>query len=129
MRRRSSTLDEAEQLFYDDTIRVAADLVPTLLKVKVADPWVVRGPADPGRLGLPGIAADSAAAAYFNVVMHNILKLTFRDELPADLWPARRRPVVRGGGRPARPAAQPVVGRHRRPRTWSRPGTTSCSQR
>ena len=33
----------AEQLFYDDTIRVAADLVPMLLKIKVADPWVAEG--------------------------------------------------------------------------------------
>jgi penicillin amidase len=30
---------------------------------------------------------DSAAAAYFNVVVHDILKLTFRDEMPAELWP------------------------------------------
>ena len=81
------TLDEAEQLFYDDTIRVAADLVPTLLKIKVADPWVVEG-----QRVLVGwdyrASPDSAAAAYFNVVMHDILKLTFRDELPAELWPA-----------------------------------------
>jgi penicillin amidase len=81
------TLDEAEQLFYDDTIRVAADLVPTLLKIKVADPWVVEG-----QRVLVGwdyrASPDSAAAAYFNVVMHDILKHTFRDELPAELWPA-----------------------------------------
>jgi len=31
--------------------------------------------------------ADSAAAAYFNVVWRNLLALTFRDELPKDLWP------------------------------------------
>jgi penicillin amidase len=81
------TLDGAEQLFYDDTIRVAAELVPTLLKIKVADPWVVEG-----QRVLVGwdysAAPDSAAAAYFNVVMHDILKLTFRDELPPELWPA-----------------------------------------
>jgi penicillin amidase len=81
------TLEEAEQLFYDDTIRVAADLVPTLLKIKVADPWVVEG-----QRVLVGwdyrASPDSAAAAYFNVVMHDILKRTFRDELPSELWPA-----------------------------------------
>ena len=43
---------QAEQLFYDDTIRVAADLVPALLRVKVSRPLGGRGPADPGRLGL-----------------------------------------------------------------------------
>lgn len=31
--------------------------------------------------------ADSAAAAYFNVVWRNLLALTFHDELPEDLWP------------------------------------------
>ncbi|HEV2930769.1 MAG TPA: penicillin acylase family protein, partial [Propionibacteriaceae bacterium] len=81
------TSDEAEQLFYDDTIRVAAELVPMLLKIKVADPWVVEG-----QQVLVGwdyrAAPESAAAAYFQVVMHDILKLTFRDELPSELWPA-----------------------------------------
>lgn len=80
------TPDSAEALFYHDTIRFAADLVPTLLKVKVSDPWVVEG-----QRTLVGwdysSAADSAAAAYFNVVFHNITKLTFRDQLPKDLWP------------------------------------------
>ena len=37
------TMDNAEQIFYDDTIRFAADLVPILLKIKVSDPWVVEG--------------------------------------------------------------------------------------
>jgi penicillin amidase len=80
-------LDSAEQIFYDDTIRVAADLVPILLKIKVSDPWVVEGQRT--LVGWDYAAAnDSAAAAYFNVVCHNIFKLTFRDELPEeDLWP------------------------------------------
>ncbi len=76
----------AEQLFYDDTIRFASDVVPTLLKIKVADPWIAEG-----QKTLVGwdysSSADSAAAAYFNVLVHNILKLTFRDEMPPDLWP------------------------------------------
>jgi penicillin G amidase len=80
------TLDEAEQLFYDNTIRVAADLVPMLLKIKVADPWVLEGQRT--LVGWDYAATpDSAAAAYFNVVMHDILKLTFRDELPEEFWP------------------------------------------
>jgi penicillin amidase len=81
------TLDSAEQIFYDDTIRFAEDLVPILLKIKVPDPWVVEG-----QRTLVGwdysATTDSAAAAYFNVICHNIFKLTFRDELPEeDLWP------------------------------------------
>ncbi|HEX6234319.1 MAG TPA: penicillin acylase family protein [Jiangellaceae bacterium] len=35
---------------------------------------------------------DSAAAAYFNAVWRNLLRLTFHDELPESQWPA-------GGGR------------------------------
>ena len=31
--------------------------------------------------------ADSAAAAYFNVVWSNLLRLTFHDQLPEALWP------------------------------------------
>ncbi len=81
------TLDTAEQIFYDDTVRVAGDLVPALLKVAVDDPWVASG-----QQTLVGwdytSPSDSAAAAYFNVVFHNVLKLTFRDELPAELWPS-----------------------------------------
>ena len=81
------TMDSAEQFFYDDTIRFAADLVPILLKIKVADPWVVEGQRT--LVGWDYSASkDSAAAAYFNVVSHNILKFTFRDELPQELWPA-----------------------------------------
>jgi penicillin G amidase len=81
------TLDGAEEIFYDDTIRFAADLVPILLKIKVPDPWVVEGQRT--LVGWDYSATkDSAAAAYFNVICHNIFKLTFRDELPEeDLWP------------------------------------------
>jgi penicillin amidase len=81
------TMDTAEQIFYDDTIRFAEDLVPLLLKIKVPDPWVVEGQRT--LVGWDYSATkDSAAAAYFNVICHNIFKLTFRDELPEeDLWP------------------------------------------
>ncbi len=78
--------DAASSLFYDDTIRFAADLVPVLLKIKVTDPWVREG-----QQTLVGwdyrAETDSAAAAYFNIVVHDILKRTFRDEMPEDLWP------------------------------------------
>ncbi len=78
---------DSSRLQADDTIRFAADLVPTLLKVKIADPWVGEG-----QRTLVGwdysSAAESAAAAYFFVVVHNIVERTFRDEMPEDLWPA-----------------------------------------
>ncbi len=77
----------AETLFYDDTIRFANEIVPTLLRIKVSDPWVREGQST--LVGWDYRApADSAPAAYFNVVVHNILKLTFRDQLPESLWPA-----------------------------------------
>jgi penicillin G amidase len=77
----------AEQLFYDDTIRFAEDLVPVLLRIKVSDPWIAEG-----QNTLVGwdysSGTDSAAAAYFAVVFHDLLKRTFRDELPESLWPS-----------------------------------------
>ncbi|HEY5846609.1 MAG TPA: penicillin acylase family protein, partial [Microlunatus sp.] len=77
----------SSRLQADDTVRFAADLVPTLLKVKIADPWVGEGQRT--LVGWDyGSAAESAAAAYFFVVVHNIVERTFRDEMPEDLWPA-----------------------------------------
>jgi penicillin amidase len=70
----------------DDTVRFADQLVPRLLKLKVADPWVAEG-----QQTLVGwdysSAEDSAAAAYFFVVVHDILERTFRDQMPPELWP------------------------------------------
>lgn len=80
------TMDAAEDLFYDNRVRAAGGLVPALLKVRVDDGWVAEG-----QRTLVGWdysdAAESAAAAYFNVVFRDVEKLTFRDQLPADLWP------------------------------------------
>lgn len=81
------SVEQAEQLQYDDTIRFAGDLVPALLKVKIDDPWIEEGQQT--LLGWDYSAPpESAAAAYFNVVFHNILKLTFRDDMPEELWPS-----------------------------------------
>ena len=70
----------------DDTVRFADQLVPRLLKLKLADPWVAEG-----QQTLVGwdysSAEDSAAAAYFFVVVHDILERTFRDQMPPELWP------------------------------------------
>ena len=67
--------------------------------------------------------ADSAAAAYFNVVWSNLLRLTFHDQLPESLWPDGRTSLDRRRQQPAAPAGQPVVGRrhHRERRRGPRP--------
>ena len=73
--------------------------------------------------------ADSAAAAYYNVVWSNLLRLTFHDDLREGVWP-------NGGDRwfavVTDAAARPdraVVGRQGRPRTSSSRATTSCGRR
>jgi penicillin amidase len=70
----------------DETVRFADDLVPRLLKLKLTDPWVAEG-----QQTLVGwdysSSKDSAAAAYFFVVVHDILERTFRDQMPQELWP------------------------------------------
>ena len=81
------TTDTAAAIFSDNTVGFAASLVPALLKIKVADSWVAEGQQT--LVGWDYSAdAGSAAAAYFNVVCHNVLLRTFRDELPEDLWPS-----------------------------------------
>ena len=83
---------QSEALQYDDTVRFAEQLVPRLLRLKVentsATPasWIAEG-----QQTLVGwdysTPPDSAAAAYFFVVVHNILERTFRDQMPEELWP------------------------------------------
>ena len=76
--------DQAGTLFYDDMMRYAGQLVPALLKVKITDGWVRQG-----QRTLVGwnyhADADSAAAAYFSIVFHDLLKLTFDDQLPQSI--------------------------------------------
>lgn len=75
-----------------DTHNDAAEmLVPYLMKLEIPDGYY----GDGLRLLADwdySQPADSAAAAYFNVVWRNLLELTFHDELPEDQWPT-------GGGR------------------------------
>ena len=84
---RGLTADAGEQLFYDERSRFAADLVPELLKIRVDDPFIREG-----QQTLVGwdyrMAADSAAAAYFAVLCHDLRKLVLADQLPAELWPS-----------------------------------------
>ena len=108
------TLEQAEQLFYDDTIRVAAELVPDAAQDQGCRPVGGRGAADPGRLGLLGGAG---------VGRGRVLQRGDARHLEADLprraargaLAGRRRPVERGSGRPDQAAAQPVVGRRVHP--------------
>ncbi|MDN5771946.1 MAG: penicillin acylase family protein, partial [Microlunatus sp.] len=88
---------QTKMLQLDETVRFAGELVPRLLKLKIEDTpttpasWVAEG-----QQTLVGwdysATSDSAAAAYFFVVVHNILERTFRDQMPPELWPT-------GGGR------------------------------
>ena len=81
------SVDEMTRLQLDTTNPMAATLVPYLLDIEdllggyyrdgqelLAD-WDFAQPA------------DSAAAAYYNVVWSNLLRLTFHDELREDIWP------------------------------------------
>jgi penicillin amidase len=70
----------------DDQHPLAATLTPYLLDVELP-----RGYYSGGQRRLRDWDleqdADSAAAAYFNVVWANLLRLTFHDDLPEELWP------------------------------------------
>lgn len=80
------SVDEMLDLQLDDRNPMGPVLTPYLLDVDLP-----RGYYSAGQRLLAhwdfGQPADSAAAAYFNVVWSNLLRLTFQDELPEDLWP------------------------------------------
>jgi penicillin amidase len=74
------------QLQLDDRNPMAPVLVPYLMRQLMTSEYY----ADGQRLLVDwdfGQPADSAAAAYFNVVWSNVLRLTFHDQLPETLWP------------------------------------------
>ncbi|MFJ4964345.1 penicillin acylase family protein [Streptomyces sp. NPDC088729] len=76
--------DDMQKMQMDNTSQIAALLVPELLKINIPDPSV----REAQKL-LEGWdytqEPDSAAAAYFNGVWRNILKLTFGNKLPKEL--------------------------------------------
>ncbi|MFI9649010.1 penicillin acylase family protein [Streptomyces sp. NPDC052040] len=76
--------DDMRQMQLDNSSEIARLLVPRLLKIDVADKHV----REAQKL-LEGWDytqdADSAAAAYFNSVWRNILKLAFGNKLPKEL--------------------------------------------
>ncbi|AZP18465.1 penicillin acylase family protein [Streptomyces aquilus] len=76
--------DDMRQMQVDNSSEIAKLLVPTLLKIDIEDKDV----REAQKL-LEGWDytqdADSAAAAYFNAVWRNILKLAFGNKLPKEL--------------------------------------------
>ncbi|UXY28097.1 penicillin acylase family protein [Streptomyces sp. HUAS TT20] len=76
--------DDMRQMQLDNSSEIAKLLVPKLLKINLADKDV----RDAQKL-LEGWDytqdADSAAAAYFNAVWRNILKLAFGNKMPKEL--------------------------------------------
>ncbi|MGW6279899.1 penicillin acylase family protein [Kribbella sp. NPDC055071] len=70
----------------DTKNRAAEMLVPYLLQIGIDDAFDKQG-QDTLRNWDFTQPADSAAAAYFNVVWRNLLDLTFHDQLPEGTWP------------------------------------------
>ena len=80
------TLDQGEELFYDTSVTYAQAMVPAMLRAPALEAWVIEGQS--ALLAWDGHAdADSAGAAYYYLVVDNLLKRTFRDELPVQAWP------------------------------------------
>ncbi|MFF9508184.1 penicillin acylase family protein [Streptomyces sp. NPDC014724] len=76
--------EDMQKMQMDNTSEIAALLVPELMKINISDKSV----REAQKL-LEGWdytqESDSAAAAYFNAVWRNILKLAFGDKLPKEL--------------------------------------------
>jgi penicillin G amidase len=70
----------------DTKNRNAEQLMPYLLHVQINDEFDRQG-QDTLRNWDFTQPADSAPAAYFNVVWRNLLELTFHDQLPEGAWP------------------------------------------
>jgi len=77
----------AESFFYDDRVPYAAALLPAMLKVRISDPWVAQG-QQVLRAWDQRSGTDSAGAAYFNVVVRDLLRKTFDDQLPGTVQPS-----------------------------------------
>jgi penicillin amidase len=78
--------DDVASMQLDTRNPMAPVLTPYLLRQLITSEYY----ADGQRLLVDwdgSQAADSAAAAYFNVVWSNLLRLTFHDQLPKSLWP------------------------------------------
>ncbi len=80
------SMDDMQSMQMDNSSEIAKLLVPYLLKINVTDPYVRQA-----QQLLEGWdfnqSADSAAAAYFNAVWRNTLKLAFGNKMPKELRP------------------------------------------
>ena len=79
-------VSDMTRLQLDERNPMAPVLVPYLMRQLMTSEYY----ADGQRLLLDwdyNQPADSAAGAYFNVVWSNVLRLTFHDQLPEQLWP------------------------------------------
>lgn len=78
---------DAEQIFYDPTVRYAGRIVPSLLRAEAKEDWVADGQKV---LAAWDYRADSnsGATAFFNITMKHVVALTFRDQLPPEVWPS-----------------------------------------
>lgn len=76
--------DDMRQMQMDNSSEIAKLLVPVLVKINIDDPDV-REAQDLLQDWNRTQDADSAAAAYFNAVWRNILKLAFGNKLPKEL--------------------------------------------
>ena len=90
--------EDMQKMQMDNSSEIAALLTPALLKIDVTDPSV----REAQKL-LEGWdytqENDSAAAAYFNAVWRNVLKLAFGNKLPKELRAQGRVPVRDSAGR------------------------------
>ncbi len=85
------SVSEMAQIQLDERNPLAPTLVPYLLDVEMPRGYYGEGQALLREWDFQD-RVDSGAAAYFNVVWSNLLRLTFQDELREDAWP-------RGGDR------------------------------
>lgn len=94
--------DDMRTMQLDNHSEIAELLTPLLLKIEIDDP-MVREAQDLLKDWDYSQDTDSSAAAYFNAVWRNILKLTFGDKMPKELRPDGECLSVP----PANPAADP----------------------
>lgn len=80
-------VEELADLQLDDLNPMAPSLVPRLLAVEIPGAGYYRDGQDLLADWDHRQRADSAAAAYFNAVWANLLRLTFHDEMRRSLWP------------------------------------------
>ncbi|WP_229119713.1 penicillin acylase family protein [Enemella evansiae] len=81
---RPMTVEDSQAIFTDNRVRFADRIVPSLLRVPPAEDWVRDGQQVLRDWDLQA-GPDSAGAAYFQLVMKHLLRLTFDDEVPPEL--------------------------------------------